>query len=83
MGWKAELCLGDLPPDSKLEALCRVCDGHVYYQVSGFLDHPEAKYERLDDLEARLRCAKRECGGAVRLYQTATGETEAFVGGLP
>lgn len=83
MSWKQDLRLDDLPADAVLEALCRQCGGHVYYTAGVLMQFADFRHDRLDAAEARLRCAKRECGGLVRLYQTDTGETEAFVGGLP
>lgn len=82
MNWKQDLRLDDLPPEERLEALCRECGAHKYYSAEALLERPEFEHAHLDEVEAALRCHRRRCGGRVRVFRADPGDTEAFVGGL-
>lgn len=83
MNWKTDLRLDDLPPDERLEALCRRCGAHKYYRARDLLEtREEFRHAHLDEVEAALHCHRRRCGAGIRLYRADPGETEAFVGGL-
>lgn len=81
MSWKTDLKLADLDPHTKIECTCRRC-GHAHYEDSTALI--SAGIDRqlyLDEVEARLRCAKRHCRCPVRIA-LLHDNTEGFVGGM-
>jgi hypothetical protein len=81
MSWKTDLKVADLDPHTQIECTCRRC-GHVHYVDSSRLTR--AGFDRqlyLDELEALLLCARRQCGGAVRIA-LVHDDTEGFVGGM-
>lgn len=82
MSWKKELQLRDIENTQPLEVQCRIC-GHGRHEWPGdLLQNQDWGYLYLDEVEARLSCARRGCKGAVRLSLAKPGETEAFIGGM-
>lgn len=82
MSWKSDLRLDDLPSEERLEISCKECGAHRYYTAAELLERKAFKHAYLDQVEAILRCHRKRCFGAVRLYRADPGDTEAFVGGL-
>jgi hypothetical protein len=84
MGWKSNIQVRDLPEAQKVEVTCRKC-GYVYYIDKSFVCRTIRDGEQmfLDEIEQRVRCRSRGCGGAVRLALSRLGELSGFVGGMP
>lgn len=85
VNWKTETCLGDLDPEAQLEITCKdkACD-HMRYELAGPLcERKGFRQLFLDEVEARLRCGARGCGGAVRLQIMLDLHEEGFVAGMP
>ncbi|MDC7684716.1 hypothetical protein PQU92_15635 [Asticcacaulis sp. BYS171W] len=83
MNWKTETCLGDLDTEAQLEVTCRVCD-HMRYELAGELWKRKGfKALYLDEVETRLTCGARKCGGGVRLQIMLDLREEGFVAGMP
>ncbi len=82
MTWKERLQLQDLEPYRRFELTCLEC-GHVHYRdVASIYINAERGRLHLDEVEKKLRCNARGCGGNVRLMLIRNGDTSAFVGGL-
>lgn len=79
MNWKTEMKIGDLPPETDIEATCRKC-GLMHYRRAGDLTAYAALY--LDEAERRIKCRTRTCRGAVRLALIHQTKMEGFVGGM-
>ena len=82
MNWKSDLRLDDLPPEERLEIACRDCGAHRYYTARELLERKAFEGAYLDQVESVLRCHRKRCFGAVRLYRVNLGDTEPFVGGM-
>jgi hypothetical protein len=82
MNWKAELKLTDLPPEERLEVVCRACGKARYETVGDLLACEVFSQAYIDEVERGLRCADRFCRGTVRVAQVHDGKTDGFVGGL-
>lgn len=83
MGWKDELRLSDLDPETALELTCKRC-GHTHYENAHGIGekHPGLCRVTLDEVERGLRCSCRFCRGPVRLSLIHDDKTEGFVGGM-
>lgn len=82
MTWKHELQLRDIAIDQPLEVQCRSCGHGRHEWPEELLQNPEWAHLYLDEVEERLKCAKRGCKGKVRLSLAKPGDTEAFIGGM-
>lgn len=82
MSWKAELKLADLPPEERLEIVCRACGKARYETVRDLLACDAFSQAYIDEVERGLHCAGRFCRGRVRVAQVHDGKTDGFVGGL-
>ena len=81
MTWKHEIQLRDLEDDQSIEIACRRCAQSYYRQAWELRGLGDMSY--LDEVEARLTCKRRGCGGGVRISLMDNAETDGFVGGLP
>lgn len=77
-GWKSKIRVSDLAEGQKLEIICRHCGRLTYLTKATVTD--QALY--LDELERRLKCKARGCGGSARLSMVRLDELTGFVGGL-
>lgn len=82
MNWKTDLMLSDLGDTERLEIACRACGKTRYEVARELLDKPGYEHAYLDEVEHRLRCHDRYCGGRIRLSRVHGGRMEGFVGGL-
>ena len=82
MNWKSDLRLSDLPSIERLEVTCRRCGRARYERAAQLLTRKDFAQAHLDEVEARLKCSDRHCGGPVRIARIHEGGTEGFVGGL-
>lgn len=82
MNWKSDLHLSDLEADARLEVTCRKCAVSRYVVVCDLMKFDENRQLRLDEIEARLRCSMRLCGGNVRIALGHNHRNEGFTGGL-
>lgn len=78
-GWKSEIKIGDLAPETEIEATCKRC-GLMHYRRAGDLADHAALY--IDEAERRIRCRSRTCRGRVRLALIYQNKMEGFVGGM-
>ena len=83
MNWKTSMQLGDLTPTQRLELTCRAC-GHVHYLTAEEVIAGRRARTRLylDEVERKLRCKARGCGGRVRMAWVRGRDTSAFIGGM-
>jgi len=83
MNWKTAMQLGDIDPDQRLEMTCRAC-GHVYYLTATEVIAGRRSRTRLylDEVERKIRCKARGCGGRVRMAWARNRDTSAFIGGM-
>lgn len=80
--WKQALQVCDLEPDQRLEITCKRCS-HVHYITQGIIFSKGGRPTLyLDEIERKLRCKSRGCGGDVRLALVSRDATTGFVGGL-
>ena len=83
MNWKTTMQLGDLDSGQRLEITCRACS-HVYYLTAADVIAGRRARTRLylDEVERKLRCKARGCGGRVRMAWARGRDTSAFIGGM-
>lgn len=81
MSWKTETKLGDLAPETMLEARCLAC-GQTRTRTAGSLLTPRRRGLYIDELETRLRCRDKRCAGRLRLTMEHQHRVEGFVGGM-
>lgn len=83
MSWRQQIQVLDLAPDEKFEIRCRACNQTYTASVEALTcDLDGANFLYLDELEGRIRCRDRRCGGTVRLARVRAGDASAFIGGL-
>ncbi len=82
MTWKHELQLSDIDPAQPIEIQCRSCGYGRNEWPAELLKNEDWGYLYLDEIETRLKCARRDCNGPVRLTLAKPGDTEAFIGGM-
>ncbi len=82
MNWKTDLHLSDLEADTRLEVTCRKCAASRYVVARDLMKLNDNRQARVDEIEARLRCSIRLCGGKVRIALGHNHKNEGFTGGL-
>lgn len=90
MGWREDLQLRDIQPDTEIEVVCRKCGKHRYewardmITISGDDEHAHNTGTLfVSELQAALVCYDRFCAGAVKVAIMHDHLEEGFVGGMP
>jgi len=84
MGWQHETQLLDLPPSTRLHLTCRDCSYAFYEPLGERVTHREHRYLYVDEITKLVCCPQFGCGSQrLKIAKPFSGETEAFVGGMP
>ena len=73
----------DLEPSDIKRGDVQTLRSSRYETVGTFFQQPQFDQRSVDEVEARLKCKKRRCKGAVKIALLHGDKTEGFIGDMP